>query len=74
MQDIHRRVIKMLEAKLPGIKSELVRETRHVIVDFTYDGRKFRATMAKSPRDTDHAVWNTCKQIRVGLGVVKGKA
>lgn len=71
MQDIHRRVIKTLKKHAPGMEATLVRELKHVILDFSYQGKTVRATLSKSPKNPDHAVWNSCAEICKEFGIPK---
>jgi hypothetical protein len=65
MEDLHRRVIHTLKTHAPGMQAELVREKKHVILDFTYQGVTHRQAISKTPRDEDvqhrSAVASVCK-------------
>ena len=65
MEDLHRRVIHTLKHHAPGMEAVLVREKKHVILDFIYQGVTHRQAISKTPRDEDQqyrcAVVNVCK-------------
>ena len=60
MEDLHRRVIKAMQHHAPGIRAVLVREKRHVVLDFTFQERTVRAVISKSPKDCEFAYRNAC--------------
>lgn len=65
MEDLHRRVISTLKHHAPGMEVQLVREKKHVILDFIYQGVTYRQAISKSPRSEGaqyrNAVANVCK-------------
>jgi len=63
MEDHHRRVIKAMQRHAPGMQATLVRERKHVVVDFALNGKTYRAVMSKSPRDVDHLLRTTTAEI-----------
>jgi len=71
MEDVHRRIIKIMKRHAPGMTARLVRETRHVLLDFIYKGKVSRATIAKSPRDERHTIEKACANICRDLGLAK---
>ena len=71
MEDLHRRTIKLLKRHAPGLQAALVREDRHVIIDFALGEAKVRITMAKTPSCADHEIRNTCTLVCKGLGLPK---
>ena len=60
MEGRHRRIIRALKRHAPGLAAEVVRETRHITVEFHYGERSIRYTMAGSPSVDEHEFRNTC--------------
>lgn len=71
MEDLHRRVIKAMQHHAPGIHAVLIREKRHVVLDFTYQGRTARSVISKSPKNLDFALRNACTCICRDLNLPK---
>lgn len=73
MEDLHHRVIKTLKGHVPGLGVALVREKKHVILDFTLGDKTTRTSISKSPRDEDVEHRNACACICRELGIPKPK-
>lgn len=63
MLALHRRIIKALKNHAPDISVELVREKKHVVLDFTHDVSTTRITIAKSPTNADSTYRNACTDV-----------
>lgn len=71
MLDHHRRIIKLLKRHAPGLRAELVRESRHVVMDFIYEGQTVRITMSKTPKTPAYEVQNSCADVCKALNLPK---
>lgn len=71
MTDLHRRIIKALQKHLPGIQATLVREKKHVVIDFTCGDMTQRVTVSKSPKNKEHEYRNTCTLVCKAFGLSK---
>ena len=67
----HRRVIKRLKLHAPGLQAVVVRENRHVVVDFILLDAVARITMSKSPCNPEHEYRNACSDVCKALGLAK---
>lgn len=71
MTDFHRRVIKLLKAHAPGLEAALVRESRHVTLDFSYAGATCRRSISLTPKNPDHALNRVCADVCKALNLPK---
>lgn len=59
-----RELFKRMKEMLPGSEARLLRSVSHYVYEITYQGHSIHYAVANSPRDVDHAVDNSLKQIR----------
>lgn len=69
MSRIHREIVRRARRHVPGAEFVIVRERKHVVVQVTWQGRSVNVVYAKTPKNSDHCVWNTVTEICKAFGV-----